>query len=685
MPYAAFLSYSHADVRWARWLLRRLEAYRVPTRLVGTPGRNGPLPDRLGAVFRDRDELPSAGDLSSTIQAALADSRALVVLCSPAAARSRWVNAEIEAFRALGRGDRVHCFVVGGEPGCAEPGRECFPPALLRADADGRVHEPLAADARTDGDGRERAFLKLLAGLLGVGYDRLAQREAQRRHRRQAALTAAAFAGMAVTSALAYTAWQARNDAQRRQAQAEDILDFMLGDLRTKLGTVGRLDLLRAVDDKATSYFATLDRRDMSDAALATQARTLTGIGQVRMDEGNHTAALRAFHEAHARSELLAARHPDSGPRLFDRAQAEYWLGFVAFQQGRHGDAEPWWRRYRDSAERLAAMDRANFDWQKEVAYAHHNLAVLDEKRGNLAAAEAAMAAELALYRGWLRDRPADTMLRWEAANLASWLGSLAMQQGRLAQAQSRFGEQLAMLQRNRQAEPENVHWSASALDALLLLVGVQSARGHAAAAHASAEQACQLAARLAEHDSSNNDWRASLGFCHLWRAQLMAADGPRAHAATAHARRALSLLRQAHAIESGNARFGAGVARAHLLLARLALGQGMPEAGARHADTALVLLQRAWAAAPTEPVRVLLAQAHVLQGDLARLHDDPGDARASWLRARELLLTGADAALPYPRLEPLVHALEALGETSAAIPLRQRLQASGHAVLAMR
>ena len=84
MRYAAFLSYSHADARWAQWLHGRLEAYRVPARLVGTPGPDGPIGPRLGTVFRDRDELPTAGDLGTTIRAALAESAALVVICSPA-------------------------------------------------------------------------------------------------------------------------------------------------------------------------------------------------------------------------------------------------------------------------------------------------------------------------------------------------------------------------------------------------------------------------------------------------------------------------------------------------------------------------------------------------------------------------------------------------------------------------
>ena len=272
-----------------------------PARLVGTHGRAGAIPAKLGAVFRDRDELPTAGDLSSTIREALSESDALIVICSPSSARSQWVDAEVRAFMAQGRSDRIFCFIVEGDPAVDN----CFAPATIE---DGRI--PLAADARPEGDGKDRAFLKLVAGILGVGYDALVQRETQRRNRRLAIVTAAALAGMTVTSGLAITAHVARNDAQRRQAQAEDLLGFMLGDLRKKLTTVGRLDLMRTVDDKATTYFAELDPRDLNDRALEEQARSLTGIGQVRLEEGNHEEAMRAFRQAYARTTALAARDP---------------------------------------------------------------------------------------------------------------------------------------------------------------------------------------------------------------------------------------------------------------------------------------------------------------------------------------------------------------------------------------
>lgn len=61
--YWAFISYSHADEAWARWLHKALETYTVPRRLVGGPHPDGRIPQRLYPVFRDRDELPSSHEL----------------------------------------------------------------------------------------------------------------------------------------------------------------------------------------------------------------------------------------------------------------------------------------------------------------------------------------------------------------------------------------------------------------------------------------------------------------------------------------------------------------------------------------------------------------------------------------------------------------------------------------------
>ena len=79
-------------------------------------------------------------------------------------------------------------------------------------------------------------LLKIAAGMIGVGLDDLAQREAQRRHRRLYAITAASVAGMLFTSGLAYTAIDARDEARDQRREAEGLIGFMLGDLRQQAG-----------------------------------------------------------------------------------------------------------------------------------------------------------------------------------------------------------------------------------------------------------------------------------------------------------------------------------------------------------------------------------------------------------------------------------------------------------------
>jgi len=226
--YRAFISYSHRDSHMAGWLHRRMESYSLPRTLrKQEPGEESAARYRLRPVFRDREELASSASLSASIQQALDASEALVVICTPAAATSRWVNEEIRYFRERHPQRPVLAFVAGGDPG-ADPRRDpehaAIPLYLLLADitqADGPLSEPLAADGRREGDGRQAAFLKLAAGLLGVPYDRLRQRELHRRQKRWAMAGSASLVLAAVFAAMAWRATVARNDARAARAQAE--------------------------------------------------------------------------------------------------------------------------------------------------------------------------------------------------------------------------------------------------------------------------------------------------------------------------------------------------------------------------------------------------------------------------------------------------------------------------------
>ena len=194
--YWCFISYRHADNKepgrqWATWLHQAIETYEVPSDLVGTVNERGDtIPSRIFPVFRDEEELPVNADLESPIYRALDSSRFLVVICSPRAVASTYVNSEIRYFKQIGHSARVLAVMIEGEPNASwdagkqaqgiPPEQECFPEAMLHhVAADGTVladhTEPVAADFRIDGSAQ--GWTSLEAYRLALRAQRVPARE----------------------------------------------------------------------------------------------------------------------------------------------------------------------------------------------------------------------------------------------------------------------------------------------------------------------------------------------------------------------------------------------------------------------------------------------------------------------------------------------------------------------------
>jgi hypothetical protein len=364
--YPAFLSYCHRDMAFARRLHRRLEGYALPRRLVGRPGPRGPVPARLAPIFRDREELSAAGDLSAEVRAALAASGSLIVVCSPGAKASPWVAREIETFRALHPDRPVLAVLAEGEPG------EAFPPPLLTGGT-----EPLAADFRKGRDGEALGFLKLVSGVAGVGLDELIQRDAQRRLRAVMAVTAGAVAVMLAMGGLAVFAFQARAEAERRRADAEGLVEFMLTDLRSKLKGVGRLDVMRTVNERALAHYASQDLRDLKPGELQQRAAVLVAMGSDDIDSGRLDLAARQFSEAERTTQALLQQAPDDPERVFGYAQAVFWLAEVERRRGHAEKARRGFEAYRDFALRMLRLSPRAAKYRRELAFAEGDLCVM--------------------------------------------------------------------------------------------------------------------------------------------------------------------------------------------------------------------------------------------------------------------------------------------------------------------
>ena len=579
--YYAFLSYSHKDKELADWLHRELERFRVPNTLAGKLTANGVVPRRLTPIFRDQQDLSAGADLGEEIKAALAASQFLIVLCSPHTAASRWTNQEIESFKRTRPEGCVLAAVVGGEPFASDmPGREaeeCFPPAL-RFKYDRRGHqttkraEPLAADFRDAGEGKRLAFLKLVAGMLGVGLDELVQRDTTRRHRQMAGLATGSLAGMAITSALAFAAIQARDSARDQRREAEGLVAFMLGDLKDKLEPIGKLDALDGVGSRVLSYYSRQDASELSDAALLQRARALSLMAEVATNRGDLNTAFSLYQEASAGTAEAIRRNPDDPQRLYDHAQNQFYFADIAMQRGDMPKAEGLFREYKRLADRMVAIEPDNMKWRMEVQNADANLALVlgAQRRFPEAAAQWAQAfrmidalttanpsnrdyqQSLAESLAWYADSEKDagnlklaTELRERDVALltklaaqtgdVSWkqklvpaergLGNLYLHQGRTDDAVKQFRLAAAAADELARVEPSNAKWLGLTAKARVSLAEGLLLGGKLPEANSTNEASCSVFTSLLRKDGSVQDWRVGVRDCLVVRAQIAAVE----------------------------------------------------------------------------------------------------------------------------------------------------------------
>lgn len=297
--YKAFLSYSHSDSEFATWLHRRLENWAVPRDLVGRQTPSGTVPRRLRPVFRDRDDFAGGASLKTATLSALEDSEFLVVLCSPHSANSLYVNEEVRLFKAMGRADRIIPVIIAGDPG--DHNNECFPDAVKYIINDtgqitDELAEPLAADAREQGDGRHRATAKVVAGLLGLSFDEIIRRAEQARRKRNAM-----FAGVGTGAFLFATAFAAYALIKSHQANlAIERSVFAIGGLIQVTDQLNETDDLSAIQESIlVTQCDLIEGLARNPSIIGPLERTicLTHQADKAIERGDKDAAVQIFDE----------------------------------------------------------------------------------------------------------------------------------------------------------------------------------------------------------------------------------------------------------------------------------------------------------------------------------------------------------------------------------------------------
>ncbi|MBI5423031.1 MAG: serine/threonine protein kinase [Opitutae bacterium] len=502
-----------------------------------------------------------------------------------------------------------------------------------------------------------------------------------------AALTVALLAGATVSTWQAIRATRAehearlaQSDAQRRQEQAEAILGFMLGDFRAELKKLGRLSLLDGVGDKAMAHFAALTPGDQTDNALLQHATALSQIGEIRLDQARFADAEAAFVAAHDRASTLATRRPGNGDMIFARSQVEYWLGVTRRKKGDLPGASRWLTAYRDSALRLVALDPTRSAWQIELGFGHHSLAVLEMDRGNYAAARAGFLAELAILERESAAKPGggDTALRYNIADVHSWLGSAAERSGDFGEARARYEDQVRRIEELLQAEPDNVRWSVRLADALGFKAELALHTQRVTDSQASNRRAFALIAAQCAKDPANRTWQRIALAIRLREVALLRARGE-VEGASVAANSARNALEKLVLLEPSSREFAVLLLRARHWDAELGAALGQRDAGATMGKAIelgewLIGLELVNGTGFGEFLTTCQAA--------ASLSEQAGDtAQATALRQRAVAVAAPylDQSRDWRLLDPAARALSGLGRNEEARALVARLSRSGY------
>jgi serine/threonine-protein kinase len=497
-----------------------------------------------------------------------------------------------------------------------------------------------------------------------------------------AAVTIVALGGVKYSVDLARersAAVEARGEAEGRRKQAENLISFMLGDLRKKLEKVGRLEILDDVGAKAMDYFAAVPESQLTDDELAQRSAALYQLGDVRITQGRLSDAGKPLAQSLTLARMLAHRHPDDGQRLYDLAQSEFWVGFVEWRQRRLDAALVHFREYLRIAGRLVEIDANNADWQLELASANSNIGSVLEEQGDLDGALERFRATQDIELGLLEKRPDDTSLMRAAASSNNTIGAVLRAEGRLDESLAHHRAELALQEELVRREPGTAKWHQYLSVSNNRVGSLLEAQGRIPDAAAHLEKSLAIARDLVAEDPANVDWQRELGRSHYRMGLILHAKGALA-SAQQHLQEAAAIMGRAAEIDPLNLARQRDLADVRNALGQLFLARGDAQRAGTEARLAQQiadrLLERSGGDRQARRIRGVSLE---LQGRAWSRQGDRQKAASAWTEAVAALDPVARASRDYEFLDPWAQALLGVGRIDEAKEVVQTLGAIGY------
>src|ERR1051326_8041095 len=470
-------------------------------------------------------------------------------------------------------------------------------------------------------------------------------------------------------------AQKAEAEARGRRAQADSLIEFMLGDLRKKLEPVGRLDVLDDVGARTLAYMSSLDPKTMTNDELARSSKALYQLGEVRMAQGRLDEATKALTQSLALMQTAAARAPANQQLQLDLGTAHFGVGYAYQTRGDLPRALEHYTAYLGIAEVLAKRDPTNVEYQMERAHCHGNVGTILESQGKLSDALSHYEIALSLKHAFSSTDPHNSDLQADLAKSINKIGYVRYKLADLRGARRRFEEEVALRETLVASDSKQAQWQERLGIAYAFLGRTLEDMGDTAGATTIINRELSIGRRLTDLDPANATWTRNLaqGMCQL--ANLRRAEG--------HARDAIDTLDKGKAIlvqlrdrDRARPSLVRDVANADLQRARALRALGMNGEACAEARAAVASLR----ALPNNELatRVQLALGEVEIGEACAAAGDSAAAGAAWQRAETLLSDVVSHSSEVRLLEAQARVLFRLGRVNEAKKIAETLRATG-------
>ncbi|WP_434950611.1 winged helix-turn-helix domain-containing protein [Shewanella sp. HL-SH4] len=227
---------------------------------------------------------------------------------------------------------------------------------------------------------------------------------------------------------------EAEQRAQDKRLAAENLLGFMVGEFADKMRSIGRMDLLDGISNKALEYFSNFnnvdDAQDLSFDARFQHGQTLEAMGEVAYSRGNIEEAKSALLAARDKMLPLVDLQTNNLSLLKTLGANAFWLGQLEYDQSDWQATLPWLELYLQYSQTMYQYAPTDFDAVMELSYAHNSIGSVYMAQQNFNAARQAFEHSLELKLSLLELDKSNSQLIADVADTQSWLANSATSQG---------------------------------------------------------------------------------------------------------------------------------------------------------------------------------------------------------------------------------------------------------------